>query len=136
MKRMLLASMIAALLLAGPAIAGNGHGNDKGKGQKGHKGGHDGHHAMVVPAPQRGPQWKADGRHDNGLHLGQKKQAWARGERISRTYLAPQYYVQDYSTYRLAPPPRGMVWVQPYEEDRRFYLVQVATGLISQILGR
>ena len=33
-----------------------------------------------------------------------------------------------------APP--GMVWVRPYEEDRTFYLVQAASGLISQIFGR
>lgn len=140
MKRMLLASTIAALLAAGPAFAGNGHGHG-GKDHHG-KGGHA-ERTVVVPGPgirvgepdPNGPEWKRAGRHDNGLHLGQRKH-WSRGERISTVYLAPRYYVRDYTVYHLAPPPPGMVWVRPYEEDRTFYLVQAATGLISQILGR
>ena len=144
MKRMLLASTITALLLAGPAFAGNGHGH----GGKHHgKGGKD-EAVVVLPVPGRvpgvrvdtrdthGPAWKAAGRHDNGLHLGQRKQEWARGERLPRTYLESQYYVRDYRTFGLVPPPPGMVWVRPYPNDRDFYLVQTATGLISQILGR
>jgi Ni/Co efflux regulator RcnB len=132
MKRIQLASMIAALLLAGPALAGNGHGHGKDK----HKG-HDGHDRVVVPirVDTRGPAWKAQGRHDNGLHLGQRKH-WERGQRLPVVYLEPRYYVREYRTYNLAPPPPGMVWVRPYEEDRNFYLVQAATGLISQIFGR
>lgn len=130
MKRILTASAIAALLIAGPAMAK--HGNDHGKGKG--KGGDHGH-AMAYHGDARG-DWKSAGRHDNGLHLGQKKQAWARGQRLPRTYLVQRYYVQDYRRYDLAPPPRGMVWVQPYQDTRNFYLVQVATGIISQIFGR
>lgn len=139
MKRLLLASAIAALALSGPAFAGHGHGKDHGK--------RHGGDAPVLPRPPmpgvrigepnpHGPAWKRAGRHDNGLHLGQRKHQWARGERIPRSYLDSRYYVRDYRTYRLAPPPPGMVWVRPYPGDRDFYLVQAATGLISRILGR
>ncbi|GAB6194776.1 RcnB family protein [Lysobacter xanthus] len=148
MNRMVLASTIAALLLAGPAFAGNGHGQGHGKAQA-HgkaqvhaKGGHD---TVVLPVPgvrvdtrvdTRGASWKAEGRHDNGLHLGQKKQMWARGERLPRNYLDDRYYVRDYRDYDLMAPPPGTVWVRPYQDSRNFYLVQVATGIISQIFGR
>jgi Ni/Co efflux regulator RcnB len=48
-------------------------------------------------------------------------------------YLQPRYYVQDYRTYHLAPPPRGYRWVRP--ENDRYLLVEAAKGLISQVLG-
>lgn len=150
MKRIQLASMIAALLLAGPALAGHGHGQGgehaKAKGKAhgdrvetvrvDHRG-HERHEydRRVVRTDQRGPQWKAEGRHDNGLHLGQHKQ-WARGQRLPSNYLEQRYYIRDYRDYGLVAPPPGTVWVRPYQDDRTFYLVQVATGLISQIFGR
>ncbi|TZF86693.1 RcnB family protein [Cognatilysobacter lacus] len=145
MKRLQIASMTAALLLAGPALAGHGHG--QGNEQHGHG---DRDHGRVVQMGDRDDDhhhhhdrdrddrrhdWKAEGRHDNGRHVGQYRH-WARGQRLPGAYLAPRYYVRDYRVYRLAPPPRGMVWVRPYQGDPNFYLVQAATGLISQILGR
>ncbi|MEG3190823.1 RcnB family protein [Lysobacter sp. D1-1-M9] len=60
---------------------------------------------------------------------------WARGEYIPRDYLADRYYVRDYRDYDLAVPPDGHRWVRPYQSDDTYYLVQVATGLISRILG-
>lgn len=60
---------------------------------------------------------------------------WARGEHIPRGYLVEPYYVRDYRAYDLAPPPRGYEYVRPYEDDETFYLVQLATGLISRIFG-
>lgn len=60
---------------------------------------------------------------------------WARGQYIPREYLVDRYYVRDYARYELAPPPPGYVYVRPYAQDDRYYLVQVATGLISRILG-
>ena len=60
---------------------------------------------------------------------------WARGEYIPRDYLADRYYIRDHRHYDQAPPPHGYVWVRPYEGDDTYYLVQVATGLISRILG-
>ncbi len=68
--------------------------------------------------------------HDNGRHLGWYK----RGGRVPVVYLQPRYYVTDYRAYNLAPPPYGYRWVRPYGDDR-YLLVQVATGLITQILG-
>lgn len=138
MKRLMIATAIAALALAGPVAAKNGNDNGQGKG-KSHKGKAQVEHSVRVPVHVpvvRGHVPAASARHDNGLHLGHQKRAWARGERLPTTYLAPRYYVDDYRVYDLAPPPRGMVWVQPYEDARRFYLVQAATGLITQILGR
>lgn len=135
MKRLMIATAIAALALAGPVAAKDG--KDHGPGKKGHKGKAHAEHVVAVPVPVvRGKAPAASGRHDNGLHLGHQKRAWARGERLPTTYLAPRYYVENYRVYDLAPPPRGMVWVQPYEDARRFYLVQAATGLITQIFGR
>ena len=61
---------------------------------------------------------------------------WARGEYIPREYLVDRYYVRDYRAYDLAPPPRGYTWVRPDPRDDRYYLVQMATGVIAQILGR
>jgi Ni/Co efflux regulator RcnB len=105
MKRIQLVSTIAALLLAGPALAGNGHGHGDGHKNKGH-GGHD---RVVVPVYRDRDDhhryvrrdWKSEGRHDNGLHLGQHKR-WARGQRIPVVYLEPRYYVREYRTYDLA----------------------------------
>ena len=61
---------------------------------------------------------------------------WARGQSIPRQYLDEPYYVRDYRDYDLAPPPRGYTWVRPDPRDEHYYLVQMATGVISQILGR
>ena len=60
---------------------------------------------------------------------------WARGQHIPRDYLYDRYYVRDYRAYNLAPPPNGHMWVRPDAQDVTYYLVQLATGLISGILG-
>lgn len=49
--------------------------------------------------------------------------------------MASRYYINDYRDYRLAPPPRGYAWVQPYQNDDTYYMVQIASGLISQIFN-
>lgn len=61
---------------------------------------------------------------------------WARGQYLPREYLDDAYDVDDYRAYELAPPPRGYTWVRPDPQDDRYYLVQIATGVIAQILGR
>jgi Ni/Co efflux regulator RcnB len=61
---------------------------------------------------------------------------WARGDYIPRHYLADPYYVRDYEFYELAPPPRGYTWVRPDPRDDEYYMVQLATGVIAQILDR
>ena len=120
MKLPLIAATLTTLALAAsPALA------DKGKGK-----GHDKHHDRAHAVHRD----KADhGRHDNGRHLGWQKQAWKRGDRVPLAYLESRYYVDDYRAYKLAPPPRGYRWVRPM--DDRYLLVQVATGLIDEVLG-
>lgn len=61
---------------------------------------------------------------------------WARGEYIPREYLVERYYVRDYRAYDLAPPPPGYTWMRPDPRDDEYYMVQLATGVIEQILGR
>ena len=118
MKRLLIAAALATVLLSPAAFA------------KKHK--HHRHHHHAAAAQT----WKEQGRHDNGLHLGQvKHERWARGQRLLDTYLSQTYYVRDYTTYHLAQPPTGYVWVRPYQDANEYYLVQAATGLIRQIFG-
>ncbi len=122
--RTLIATAIASLALAAtPANAGNGHGQGKGKG---------GPPSYV----EHGPPGNAphdNGRHDNGRHLGWYKQQWKRGERIPVAYVEPRYYLDDYRAYDLHAPPRGYRWVRPM--DDRYLLVEIATGVISEVLG-
>jgi Ni/Co efflux regulator RcnB len=114
MKRLLITASLVALTLSGPAFADKDKGKDKSHPTQSHA---------------------DDDDHDNGLHRGHHKQAWKRGERIPVVYLESRYYVRDYREYRLAPPPRGYVWVRPYEDDDQYYMVQLTTGLISEIFG-
>jgi Predicted integral membrane protein len=136
MKRLLLTASVAALLLAstGAAFAQperdhgwqQRHGHDRGDRDDGHRYHRDRHGRYVR---------HDDGRHDNGRHLGWYKQSFRRGQRVPAVYLAPRYYVNDYRAYRLAPPPRGYRWVRPYRDSNEYLLVQVATGVILQVLG-
>lgn len=141
MKYSILTTAIAAIALASsPAIA-------KDKGKHKHKK-HKDEHVLVVDrdhrhdrdrhdrgyvVDQRGNNPKAQGRHDNGLHLGWYKQQWKRGERIPVAYLEPRYYVNDYDRYGLRTPPDGYRWVRPMDE--RYLLVQIGTGLVLDALG-
>lgn len=130
MKRMLLTTAVAGLLLAGsPAFAAPSPDQHRDRhGWDDHDRDHDRgkHHKHT--------HWKRNG-HDNGLHKGWYKQQWRRGDRLSRVYLQPRYYVDDYRAYRLDAPPRGYRWVRPYQGSDEFLLVQLATGLITRILG-
>ena len=138
MKHRILTTAIAAIALAStPAIAKNKHKH------KHHKNGgadavvvvdrdHRGDRIILVDDDHRGNNPKAQGRHDNGLHLGWYKQRWNRGDRVPVGYLDP-YYVDDYRAYGLRTPPDGYRWVRPM--DDRYLLVQVATGLVLDALG-
>ena len=141
MKRLLLAASLALALspaLAFAAPAPDGHGNDH-RWQQQHRGdrGHDndrGHDSRYTH--DRRPVYRyGDNRHDNGRHEGWYKQSYRRGQRVPVVYLQPRYYVSDYGRYGLAPPPRGYRWVQPYQASQEYLRVQVATGLIAQVLG-
>jgi Ni/Co efflux regulator RcnB len=144
MKRLLLAASIALALSPALAFASpspqpqpqpqrwsqdhrhGGHDrNDHDRG-KYYRGQHDRRPVVIVQHDLR----PVIVRHDNGRHLGWYK----RGGRVPVVYLQPRYYVTDYRAYGLAPPPYGYRWVRPYGDDR-YLLVQVATGLIMQVLG-
>lgn len=112
-KSALIAVSLAVALATTPALADKGHK---------HKA-----HATQGHAPM------AEGRHDNGLHLGWQKQAWKRGDRIAWVDVEPRYYVDDYRVYHLSAPPPGYRWVRPM--DDRYLLVEVASGVIAQALG-
>ncbi len=54
---------------------------------------------------------------------------WERGYR----YDGPMYIVNDYSYYRLAPPPYGYRWVR---EDNNYLLVSIGNNLILDMVIR
>jgi Ni/Co efflux regulator RcnB len=138
MKRLILAASIALALSPALAFASPAPSPDPQRWSQDH-GRHDRDHRADH---HRGPDRHRDHdrrvhydrrpvyRHDNGRHLGWYK----RGGRMPVVYLQPRYYVTDYRAYGLAPPPYGTRWVRPYGDDR-YLLVQVATGLIMQVLG-
>lgn len=122
MKRLLLTTSLAATLLLSSAAAFARDGHDgKGKHDRDRHGYYDDH------------KHKHKNKHDNGHHYGQIKNAYRRGDYVPAVYWEPRYYVNDYRSYRLAPPPRGYRWVRP--DNDRYLLVEIATGVISQVLG-
>lgn len=129
MKRLLLTTSIAVLLLSSTAAMARDH--DKDKHDDRDRQGHDDRRDR--DDDDRQDRRYDDRRHDDGRRLGQIKHGYRRGEHAPVAYLQPRYYVQDYRAYRLAPPPRGYRWVRPDRD--RYLLVEVATGLISQALG-
>lgn len=128
MKRLILTSSLAALLLSSAAVVadpGKGKGPDKHDRdrdeQRDHRSDHD--------------DRRDDRRHDNGRHLGHAKQAWKRGGYAPREYLDDRYYVRDYGSHRLSSPPRGYRWVRPESDSDRYLLIEATTGLIEQVFG-
>ena len=152
MKRLMLAASLALALspaLAFAAPTPDGHGNDHRWSQQ-HRDDHGdrdrdhGRHDRDRRHDRDHDRWddrRPVYRHDNGRHLGWYKQSYRRGQRVPVVYLQPRYYVNDYARYGLAPPPRGYRWVQPYQANQpygatqEYLLVQMATGLIAQVLG-
>ncbi len=125
MKRLLLAAALTAMALSGTSVAhdhkpGNGHGHGPDKASKDYR--KDRHHADKAYRKAVKEEEKAYRR-------------WARGQYIPAEYRVSRYYIDDYRAYDLSPPPRGYAYVRPYQDDDTYYLVQIATGLISQIFG-
>jgi Ni/Co efflux regulator RcnB len=127
MKRLLLTTSIAVLLLSSATAMARDPGKDK------HDRYDNDRHAQDDRRDRDDDRRYDDRRHDNGRHLGQIKQGYRRGMRAPAVYMQPRYYVNDYRRYRLSAPPRGYRWVRP--ENDRYLLVEVASGLISQALG-
>lgn len=119
LKQLALATAIGSLMVAAPASFAKDqhHGHGKHHGKHAEK-----HYNKAVKKAYKEEQ-KAYKR-------------WAKGQYIPRTYIVENYYVRDYRAYDLAPPPNGYMWVRPYPEDDTYYMIQLASGLISQIFGR
>ncbi|MET0654331.1 MAG: RcnB family protein [Pseudoxanthomonas sp.] len=139
MKRLLLTTSIAVLLLSSASAMARD--NDKGKDKHDkHDRDRSGYSDRRDHDDDRGYDDRRhddrrydDRRHDNGRHLGQIKHGYRRGMHAPVVYLQPRYYVNDYRQYRLSAPPRGYRWVRP--QNDHYLLVEAATGLISQALG-
>lgn len=131
MKRLLLTTSIAVLLLSSAAAMARDHGKDKHDRYDDDRYGYNDRRDR--DDDDRYDRRYDDRRHDNGRHLGQIKYGYRRGMHAPVVYLQPRYYVTDYRRYHLAAPPRGYRWVRP--ADDRYLLVEVASGLISQALG-
>jgi Ni/Co efflux regulator RcnB len=56
--------------------------------------------------------------------------AWRRGGRLPPGYRGQ--VIEDYSRYRLRPPPRGYYW---YRSGDDFLLAAIATGLIFEVIN-
>jgi len=154
MKRLLLASSVALMLLSAAAFAAprdGGHDDRAQSWNRGHdRDDHDRDHDWRDRDDHRWNDHDRDGRywsdrhdgwwadrryegHDNGLHRGYYRRSFRHGERVPVVYLQPRYYVDDYWSYHLAPPPRGYRWIRPV--DGRFILIAATTGLIAEVLG-
>ncbi|KAF1709518.1 RcnB family protein [Pseudoxanthomonas sacheonensis] len=131
MKRLLLTTSIAVLLLSSAAAMARDHDKDKHDRYDDDRYGYNDRRDR--DDDDRYDRRYDDRGHDNGRHLGQVKHGYRRGMHAPVVYLQPRYYVTDYRRYHLAAPPRGYRWVRP--ADDRYLLVEVASGLISQALG-
>ena len=129
MKRLLIAS---ALMFA---VSGVASADNRGKGH--HEAEKDRREAVREAEKDRREAVREHGKDRREAYRERTKAArqWARGQYIPREYLVDRYTIRDYRRYELAPPPAGYVYVRPYPQDDRYYLVQAATGLISRILG-
>ena len=58
--------------------------------------------------------------------------SWTRGQRLPPVYFGPRYYVDNWSYYHLAPPPRGYRYVRVGND---IVLAAIAGGLISQVIA-
>lgn len=140
LRKTLIAAAVTAFALAASPVMAQGNGKAKGKAKKAkaaqydrdHDRRHD-HDRDYRYASHPGNNPKAQGRHDNGLHLGWYKQQWKRGDRLYWDHIERRYWLDDYGRYDLRRPPEGYRWVRPM--DGRYLLVNIATGVILDALG-
>jgi Ni/Co efflux regulator RcnB len=57
---------------------------------------------------------------------------WIRGQRLPRAYFASPYYIDNWSYYHLAAPPRGYRYVRVGND---IVLAAIAGGLISSVIA-
>ena len=132
LRKTLIAAAVTAFALAASPVMAQGNGKAKGKPHKA-KAVHVDHDRDHRYASHPGNNPKAQGRHDNGLHLGWYKQQWKRGDRLYWDDIDRRYWLDDYARYDLRRPPTGYRWVRPM--DDRYLLVNIATGVILDALG-
>jgi Ni/Co efflux regulator RcnB len=135
MKRLLLAVALATFAASAAAPAAARH--DDRRGRDYHKVEKD-YWKDRRKAEKRA--WKAHEKAEKDYRKAVKEdekayRRWARGQYIPLEYRQPRYYVDDYRAYHLAPPPPGYSYVRPYEYDDTYYLIELASGLVTQILG-
>ncbi len=69
----------------------------------------------------------------HGMPPGQAKKIYGRGEYLPRDYYGnDNYYLGNYNTYGLRPPPPGYRWVRVGNE---VYLAQTKSGLIAEVIS-
>ena len=135
MKKTALALALALISCTGLAMAQSGPPGGGGRpgpqgsqdhgrqGDRGHQGDH-GRGGQGRGRPQ--PGWGS-----NGWRGGQPHR-WVRGDNFNHYYRGPSYVVNDYSRYRLRPPPRGYHWVR--DNGGNYLLVAIASGVIADLL--
>lgn len=63
---------------------------------------------------------------------GYSYRSWGRGQVLPRGYFASPYYVDNWASYRLRPPPRGYRYVRVGND---VVLAAIAGGLIAEVIN-
>lgn len=140
MKR-LLTSVIAASLLSGLVTAA--HADDRGHRDRYERRDdrHDGRRGWSDHYGDRDRYYDRHGRYQHHERYyrgkyhrphGYRYHAWRSGDHLPPSYRVSRYYVNDYWTYRLRPPPRGYYWVRV---DNDVLLTAIATGVVVQVVS-
>jgi Ni/Co efflux regulator RcnB len=106
--RRLFVAVLAAVTLAGPAVAE----------PRPHYWTYHGHHWPRFHEPYAPPP-------------GWAPHEWRRGERLPPAYFVPEYVVVDWRAHHLRRPPPGYEWVRVGTD---LILVGIATGLIAEVI--
>jgi Ni/Co efflux regulator RcnB len=61
-----------------------------------------------------------------------ERRHWQTGQYLPPEYRARRYYVEDWRSRQLPPPAYGYQW---QEVDGNYLLIELASGLIQQILS-
>lgn len=80
---------------------------------------------------ERQKDFQSDRRNDRHNYYNARGPEFRRGARIPYEYRRSPYVVVNYRAYHLAPPPRGLHWVQVGPD---YVLIAIATGVIASII--
>jgi Ni/Co efflux regulator RcnB len=134
MKRLVLAAVLAAVAASSAGLA---EARDHPRNDRHHKAERDyWKDRQKAERHARKDHEKAERAYRKAVREDEKAyRRWARGQHLPAEYRQPRYYVQDYQRYGMAPPPAGYTYVRPYPDDDTYYMIELASGLISTILG-